>query len=76
MEKDDNNDEAKKSYPLEQKSMTEEPKKKEKQKPMIDEEHIPIEVQRIIDNYKKRVPFTEKDFRDYLAYKHLNIKFK
>ena len=54
MEKDDNNDEAKKSYPLEQKSMTEEPKKKEKQKPMIDEEHIPIEVQRIIDNYKKK----------------------
>ena len=38
MEKDENNDEAKKSPELAQKSMTEEPKEKEKQKPIIDEE--------------------------------------
>ena len=76
MEKDENNDEAKKSPELAQKSMAEEPKEKEKQKPIINEEQIPVEVQRLIEDYKKKVPFTEKDFRDYLAYKHLDIKFK
>ena len=54
MEKDENNDEAKKSPELEQKSMTEEPKEKEKQKPIIDEEQIPVEVQRLIEDYKKK----------------------
>ena len=76
MEKDENNDEAKKSPELVQKSMAEKPKEKEKQKPIIDEEQIPVEVQCLIEDYKKKVPFTEKDFRDYLAYKHLDIKFK
>ena len=54
MEKDENNDEAKKSPELVQKSMAEEPKEKEKQKPIIDEEQIPVEVQRLIEDYKKK----------------------
>ena len=76
MMKNGNNDKTKKFSSFSQKDTTEKSELKEEENLNTNEPEIPKEVQILMEDYKKKVPFQAKDFQKYLSYKGIDIKFK